>query len=188
MTSRMNDDRTRTDQAKDFVVSWPREDRSPETAVLPAVRADVSAGKPPVDGFHTGLLWTGGAATALVAGLLSVVGILVARGLFDIAVLAPKGEGTWGNANTLTYALASAVCAFAATGLVQLLLNTTPRAVRFFTWVMVLSTAIAVVLPLSLDVAIESRVFTAVLNATIGVSITMLLSGVVGSARRRRSA
>lgn len=188
MTSRMNDHGTRTDQPKDFVVSWPPEADPPETLAFPTVRSDTPAGERPLDGFHTGRLWTGGAATALVAGLLAVVGILVARGLLDIAVLAPKGEGAWGNANTLTYALVSAVCAFAATGLVQLLLTTTPRAVRFFTWIMVLLTAIAVVLPLSLDVATESRVFTAVLNAAIGFSITALLSGVVGSARRRWNA
>ncbi|NUT47491.1 MAG: hypothetical protein HOV94_09325 [Saccharothrix sp.] len=130
-------------------------------------------------------MWTGGAATALVAGLLAVVGILAARGLFDIGVLAPKGKGTWGDAGPLTYAFASAGCAFAATGLVQLLMTTTPRATRFFAWIMALLTAIAVVLPLSLDAATESRVCTAVLNAAIGLTITGLLSGVVGSARRR---
>ena len=168
MTRRMNDHGTRTDRPEDFVVSWPPEDDPPET---PAVRFDAPVGEAPLDGFHSGRLWTGGAATALIAGLLAVVGILVARGLLDIAVLAPKGEGAWGNANTLACAFGSAVCAFAATGLVRLLL-----------------TAIAVVLPLSLDVATESRVSTALLNAAIGLSITALPSGVVSSARRRWSA
>ncbi|MEV8438753.1 DUF6069 family protein [Actinosynnema sp. NPDC051121] len=120
-------------------------------------------------------MWTGRASTALTAGLLAIVGILVARGLLDIAVLAPKGGSTWGN----VYALASAVCAFAAIGLVRLLLTTTPRATPFCAWIMVLSTAIAVALPLSLDVATESCVFTALPNAAIGLSITVLLVGVV---------
>jgi hypothetical protein len=38
-------------------------------------------------------LWTGGLATALVAALIAVVGVLIARGLFDIPVLAPAREG-----------------------------------------------------------------------------------------------
>ena len=52
-----------------------------------------------------GRLWAGGAATAVVAALIAVVGILLARGVFDVPVLAPKGEGTWGDADTLKYAL-----------------------------------------------------------------------------------
>ncbi|MEU5695651.1 DUF6069 family protein [Actinosynnema sp. NPDC020468] len=135
--------------------------------------------------YDTAKLWAGGAATALVAGLVAVVGILFARGLLGIAVLAPKGEGAWGNANTLTYALVTAACALAATGLVQLLLATTPNATRFFTWIMVLLTAIAVVLPLSLTVEVESRVFTAILNALIGLAITGLVVGVASNARLR---
>ncbi|MFI9012089.1 DUF6069 family protein [Actinosynnema sp. NPDC053489] len=131
-------------------------------------------------------MWAGGAATALVAGLLAVVGILVARGLLGVAVLAPKGEGAWGNANTLTYSLVSAACALAATGLVQVLLATTPSATRFFGWIMVLLTLIAVVLPLSLDVSTEAKVFTAVLNLVIGLAITLLLRGVAANALRTR--
>jgi hypothetical protein len=33
-------------------------------------------------------LWTGGLATAVVAALVALVGVLIARGLFDIPVLA----------------------------------------------------------------------------------------------------
>jgi len=51
-----------------------------------------------------GRLWRV-AATALVAGLIAVVGILIARGIVQVEVLAPKAEGAWGNANTVTYAL-----------------------------------------------------------------------------------
>jgi hypothetical protein len=38
-------------------------------------------------------LWTGGLATAVVAALVAVVGVLVARGLFDVPVLAPHRGG-----------------------------------------------------------------------------------------------
>lgn len=56
-----------------------------------------------------GRLWTGGVATALVAALVAVVGVLIARGLFDVPVLAPTGEGALGNASTLRRAAFAAI-------------------------------------------------------------------------------
>ncbi len=129
-----------------------------------------------------GRLWAGGLATASVAALTAVVGILVSRGLLDVPVLAPKGDGMWGNANTMTYALAAGGVALAATGLLQLLAATTPSFSRFFTWIMVLVTAIAAVLPLSLDVGTASGVATAVLNLVIGLAIMSMLNGVARAA------
>jgi hypothetical protein len=99
-------------------------------------------------------------------------------------VLAPKGDGMWGNANTMTYALAAGCVALAATGLLQLLAATTPSFGRFFTWIMVLVTAIATVLPLSLDVGTASGVATAVLNLVIGLAIMSMLNGVARAAAR----
>src|SRR5207249_12211135 len=39
-----------------------------------------------------GRLWTGGVATALVAALVAVVGVLIARGLLEVPVLAPPAR------------------------------------------------------------------------------------------------
>lgn len=129
-------------------------------------------------------LWSGGVATAVVAALIAVVGILLSRGVLDVPVLAPKGEGVWGNASTVTYALVSAGIALAATGLLQLLSVTTPRFVTFFSWIMVLLTAIAVVVPLGLPVPWEHKLATAVINLVIGIAITSILNGVARSAWR----
>jgi hypothetical protein len=38
-------------------------------------------------------LWSGGAATAVVAALIALAGILVCRWLFNIPVLAPRQDG-----------------------------------------------------------------------------------------------
>jgi hypothetical protein len=130
-------------------------------------------------------LWPGGVATAVVAALIAVVGILLARGVLDVPVLSPKGEGVWGNANTVTYALVAAGVALVATGLMQLLSVTTPRFRTFFSWIMVLLTAIAVVVPLSLPIEWESKLATAVINFVIGIAITTMLNGVARSAYRR---
>jgi hypothetical protein len=125
---------------------------------------------------NAGRLWAGAVATALVAGLIAVVGILIARGIVQVEVLAPKGEGVWGGANMVTYALVSAAIALAATGLLHLLLLTTPRATTFFTWIMVLLTLIAVVLPLSLPVDLASRLTTGLINLAIGLAVVSILT------------
>ena len=135
--------------------------------------------------FDAARLWSGGVATAVVAALIAVVGILLCRGVLDVAVLSPKGEGVWGNANTVTYALVSAAVALAATALMQLLSVTTPRFPTFFSWIMVLLTAIAVVVPLSLPVDWEPKLATAAINLVIGIAITAILNGVARSAFRR---
>jgi hypothetical protein len=57
--------------------SYPRQD-------------DGSGRRPRVD---AGRLWTGGLASALVAALVAVVGVVIARGLFDVPVLAPPARG-----------------------------------------------------------------------------------------------
>ncbi len=130
-------------------------------------------------------LWSGGVATAVVAALIAIVGILLSRGVLDVPVLSPKGEGVWGNANTTTYAVVAAVVALAATGLMQLLSVSTPRYQTFFSWIMMLLTALAVVVPLSLPVDWESKLATAVINLVIGIAITTILNGVARSAYRR---
>lgn len=140
---------------------------------------------PAGSGIDAGRLWAGGLATALVAALVAVAGIVVTRGVFDVPVLAPKGDGLWGNANTATYALSAAAAALAATALLQVLALTTPRYGRFFTWIMALLTAIAATLPLGLDTGLSSRVATAVINLVLGVAITSTLNAVARTAIRR---
>jgi len=130
-------------------------------------------------------LWAGGGATAVVAALVAIVAILIARGLAHVAILAPKGEGTWGDASTVEYAVGSAICALLATGLLHFLLVTTPRATQFFGWIMVLLTIVAVVIPLSLVVETDTKIATALLNLVIGLVITSLLISMAAMSVRR---
>ncbi|MFD2416164.1 DUF6069 family protein [Amycolatopsis pigmentata] len=134
-----------------------------------------------------GRLWAGGALVALVAALVAVAGLLVARGLFGVAVLAPKGRGIWGNANTLTYALVAAAAALAAMGLMHLLLVAAPAPEQFFGWIMALVTLIAAVLPLTLTVDTAAKWATALINIAIGAVIAFLVSTVAGNAYRPRT-
>ena len=131
-----------------------------------------------------GRLWIGGVATAAVAALLAVVGVLIARGLFDIPLLAPTGEGTLGDASTARLAGLAAGAALLATGLMHLLLVSTPRPGQFFTWIVVLLTAIAVILPFLTDAEQDTQIATAALNLCLGACIGSLVSSVARSAVR----
>jgi len=143
-----------------------------------------SATPPARPAINAGRLWAGGAATAVVAALIAVLGILVGRGLFGVEVLAPKGAGVWGDARTGWYALGAALLSLAATGLMHLLVLFTPRPMLFFGWVMTLATATAMLAPFVTEKDLGSRFFTAGLNFVIGVAIASLVAGSAHAAMR----
>lgn len=140
---------------------------------------------PDAPGIDAGRLWAGGLATAVVAGLVAEVGILVARGLLHLAVLAPQGDGLWGNADTTSYPVGAGVIALASTGLLHFLLGTTPRATVFFGWIMALLVVVAVVIPFNVIGTRTELIATTVLNLLIGVVTTALLVSTANGARNR---
>ena len=152
-------------------------------AVPPYVEGGDGTGqrRQPVD---AGRLWTGGLATAVVAALVALVGVLIARGLFDIPVLAPAREGALGNSSTARLAILAAAAALVATGLMHLLLLSTPRPFRFFTWIVSLLTLLAVLAPFMTDAKLATQVATAAIGLVIGMAIGSLVSGAARSAIR----
>ncbi|HET6686710.1 MAG TPA: DUF6069 family protein [Jiangellaceae bacterium] len=133
---------------------------------------------------HAGTLWAGGAATALVAALIALVGILVVRDLFDTPVIYPPDDGLFGSQTTALMVYA-AVAALAATALVHVLMLTTPRALSFFGWIMGLLTIVVTLTPFVTDASMESKIGSALIYLVIGIAITSLISGVARTARRR---
>jgi uncharacterized protein DUF6069 len=133
-----------------------------------------------------GRLWTGGVATAVVAALVALIGVLICRGLLDVPVLAPIEEGTLGGTSTFRLVALAAVAALLATGLLHLLLLSTPRPLRFFTWIVALATIAAALAPFLTDADLDEKVATSLVYLAIGISIGSLLSGVGRSAVRRR--
>ena len=130
-------------------------------------------------------LWAGGVATALVAALVALAGILICRWLLHIPVLAPQHDGAWGDASTAGYVFASAAIALAATGLMHLLLLSTPRPRMFFGFIMALATLVAVVFPFSSTAPLSQKAATGGVNLVIGVAIWSLVYGVSLRATRR---
>jgi hypothetical protein len=122
-------------------------------------------------------LWSGGAASAVVAGLVALVGVLVSRWLFAVPVLAPHQDGAYGDVHTTGLVLASAAAALVATGLVHLLMVSTPRPMMFFGWIVALVTTIVVIFPFSTTALLDAQVATAAVDLAIGVVIGTLVGG-----------
>ena len=123
-------------------------------------------------------LWSGGAASAVVAGLVALVGVLVSRWLFAVPVLAPSREGAYGDVRTTALIVAVMAATLAATGLVQLLMIGTLRPLLFFGWIVALATTIIVVFPFSTTAPLDAKIATAVVNLAIGVAAGTLVGGV----------
>jgi uncharacterized membrane protein YGL010W len=136
--------------------------------------------RPTVDG---GRLWAGGAATAVVAALVAVVGVLISDAVLDAGMVPPPLLPVGGSL-TLRYALTAAVLALLATGLAHLLALTTPRPRAFFSWIVGLATLVAVVLPFTGDGAFVGKLAAAVLDLVIGLCILSLVSSVLARTTR----
>jgi hypothetical protein len=68
---------------------------------------------------NEGRLWAGGVATAIVAALAVLAGVLITRGVLGIPVLAPKAASDFGDSSTAVYAGLAAGCALLATALLH---------------------------------------------------------------------
>ena len=146
---------------------------SPDDAGSPRVRPD------------SGRFWAGAVATAVVAALIALVGILICRWTLNIPILAPAGDGAWGDAHTGEYVLVAALVALVAAGLLYLLVLSTPNPGLFFRWIIGLVTLIAVVYPFSSGAPLEQKAATAIVNLVVGVAIGSLLLATAGRAIRR---
>ena len=129
--------------------------------------------------------WAGAVATAVVAALIALVGILICRWTLHIPILAPAGDGAWGNAHTAEYALVSGLIAIIAGGLLYLLVLGTPQPNMFFDWIMGLATLAAVVYPFSTGAPVDQKAATAIVDLVLGIAIISLLTAVAARAVRR---
>ena len=137
--------------------------------------------RPPV---NAGRLWAGGVATAVVAAAVGIVGLFVTRGIFDIPVWLPDGQHRVVDATAAQLAVGGAFAALVATGLMHLLLVTTPSPRQFFTWIVMLGTLIAVLWPFTTGMSTASKIAGATIACVMGVAIGMLLNSVASSATR----
>ena len=72
----------------------------------------------------------------------------------------------------------AAGAALIATGLLHLLLLTTPRPLVFFGWIIALATLVAVLFPFGTTAPLSQKFATATVNLFIGIAIGSLLTAV----------
>lgn len=142
------------------------------TPVTHGVRLRIEAGR----------LWAGGAATALVAALVAIVGVLVCSVALDTKPIAPSWLlGNSENATISTrFAITAAVAALVATGLLHLLLLSTPRPIVFFGWIVFLATVAAAVTPFTIGSDTQRQVASAVIIGCVGLVVGTCLAAVAG--------
>ena len=106
--------------------------------------------------------------------------------MLNIPIVAPRQDGTWGNAATAEYAAAAMLASLVATAIMHLLLLTTPRPRMFFAWIMGLATVIAVLFPFATSAPMSQKVATAIINLVLGCAIGSLVRAVAARSIRRR--
>ncbi len=133
---------------------------------------------PPHPTVDAGRLWAGGVATAIVAALVALVGVLVWEDVLDIVMVRPPRLEV-GDSFAFQYAFTAAVLALVATGLAHLLVIAAPRPLAFFAWIMALATIVGFAIPYSLDGTTEGQVATSLTNLVIGLCILSLVYSIV---------
>jgi hypothetical protein len=126
-------------------------------------------------------LWAGGLATALVAGGVAFVGVMVIHALFRVPGLRRIGGEEY-PFDKLSLAITAAAVALLATGLLHLLMVSTPRAGTFFAWIMGIFVVAVIVQELLGGGSWLSNVLFSALYLVIGVAIASLLAGVARTA------
>ncbi|MEV0493997.1 hypothetical protein [Streptomyces atratus] len=130
-------------------------------------------------------LWAGGVMTAVLAAFTAVVGVVLVRGVLDVPLFAPKGDGVMGDASTGLLATGAALAALAATALLHLLIVATSQPGMFFVGIVALATAVMVLLPFTMSIPLNAKIGTAAVCLAIGVAIGSLLSAAGRGAVRR---
>lgn len=150
--------------------------RSTDVSWDEQTRADADAGR----------LWAGGAATALVAAGVALVGMMVLHRLLHADIVSPSGLRQSAGYATVAFPIGAAIITLLATGLLHLLMATTPRAPEFFGWIASLALA-ALVLQVFLHTTdLVTQLETAVFYLLVGIAIISSLLGVSRSAVRYR--
>ncbi|WP_426594822.1 DUF6069 family protein [Cellulomonas sp. McL0617] len=151
----------------------------PVAVAYPVPVAPPRSTAPSVD---NGRYWAGVAATAVVAALVGLVGVVILDQIIKINLLIKDLFGT--DSEAAAYIVGGILCAVVAGALLQLLVMTTPRPRAFFGWIMFLALVVAALIPLTWGGTTKQAVATGLLNLIIGIAIWSLLSGVLARTLR----
>lgn len=131
-----------------------------------------------------GRLWAGGVATAVVAAGVALIGVMVLHQLLHAPILSPGGLRQAADYAMVAFPVAVGIVTLLATGLLHLLMATTPRAGQFFAWIGSLVLALVVLQVFLHETDLLTKVETTVFYLLIGIAIISSLLGVSRSALR----
>jgi len=124
-----------------------------------------------------GPYWAGVVATAIVALLVGVVGVLIFESILDIDLVTQDPLDT--GSTTAAYIVGGVAAALVAGLLLYALVLSTPRPRAFFGWIMGLGTLAVALLPLAWTDDVTSALCSGLVNLLIGIAIWSLLAGVL---------
>ena len=130
-------------------------------------------------------LWGGGLATACVAALVAVAGVMICQNVLDISLVRPALLLDVADSFRLDYALTAFLLALVATGVAHGVAVATPRPRAFFGWIMGLATVCGAAAPFAIGDDVESQVATACINVAIGICIWSLVASVMARTMTR---
>ena len=142
----------------------------------PSIRSNAHRPRVAIDAAR---LWGGGLATAVVAALVAVAGVMICQNVLDISVVRPAVVLDVTDSFRLDYALTAFVLALAATGLAQALAAATPRPRAFFGWIMGLATVCGAAAPFAVGDDLEGQIATACINVALGICVWTLVASVM---------
>jgi hypothetical protein len=131
-----------------------------------------------------GRLWAGGVVTAIVAAGVALIGVLVTHKLLHVTLLNPDGSREAADDAMVMLPLLAAIVTLLATGLLHLLMTTTPRAPQFFATIGGLLMALILLQVYVSSSDVTGRFATGALYLIIGVVMISTLSGVGRTAVR----
>jgi hypothetical protein len=154
--------------------------QTPGDAVNPEAGRSAVSPRPTL---RPGPFWAGVVATAVVSGLVGLLGTLVAKNILSIDVLSP----TWvpGSTDVRRFTALGVLTAIVGGALLYLLYVATPAPMQFFLWIVGLLTAAGAVVPFSENATTKEQLTTALIIVLIGISVMALLSGVAARTSQR---
>ncbi len=124
-------------------------------------------------------LWGGGLATACVAALVAVAGVMICQYVLDISLVRPALVLDVADSFRVDYALTAFILALVATGVAHGLAVATPRPRAFFGWIMALGIVCGAAAPFAVGDDLESQIATACINVALGICVWSLVASVM---------
>lgn len=150
--------------------------------IFPPTAAAAPPPQPSGPTIDNGRYWAGVVATAMVAALVGVVGVIILDQIFEIDLIVKDVFGT--DSVGAAYVVGGVLAAVVAGALLQLLVLSTPKPRAFFGWLMFLGIVVAAVIPFTWTDSTESAAWSGFVNLLVGIAIWSLLTGVLSRTLR----